>query len=264
MNTDFYSKNFYQSPHQQVVCVTGGAKRIGAGIVKQFHQAGFSVIIHYQHSQTDAENLANQCNQIRQNSAKCVYADLANVDFDNFAQQILACFGRLDILVHNASRFYPTTFGDISITDWDNLIISNAQAPLFLTQSLLIELNNRQGSVISILDIHADNRPFLGYTVYNMAKSAHRMLVQSLALELAPHIRVNGVAPGVNILPESNSEQALSDTQLTKICESVPLQRIGTPEDIAQAVLFLASAPYITGQILAVDGGRSLTLAGQV
>lgn len=263
MNSYFHLTNHLDNTHNHVVCVTGGAKRIGAGIVKYFHQAGFRVIIHYQHSQSQADELANWCNQIRPESARCVSADLENVDFPRFAGQILACFGRLDVLVHNASRFYPTKFGKISENDWQNLIHSNAKAPLFLTQALLAELNTRQGSVISILDIHADNRPFLGYSVYNMAKSAHRMLVQSLALELAPNIRVNGVAPGVNILPEMDSEQALDSEQLTKICASVPLQRIGTPDDIAQAVLFLASAPYITGQIIAVDGGRSLTLAGQ-
>lgn len=250
---------------RKVVCVTGGAKRIGRAIVENFHAQGFDVIIHYHRSEQDAHTLAQSLNQTRPHSACCVQADLQNLTkIDELKEAIIACFGQLDVLIHNASRFYPTNFGDITLTDWKNLVDSNAQAPLFLTQALTPYLKQQQGCIVSILDIHANARPFVGYSVYNMAKSAHQMMVQSLALELAPQVRVNGVAPGVNIFPEANSEQALSQAQITLLINSVPLQRGGTPNDIAQAVLFLANAPYITGQILAVDGGRSLTLAGTI
>lgn len=247
----------------KIACVTGGARRIGRAIVLALHGAGFDVIIHYQTSEADAQSLAQYCNQQRAHSAHIVQGQLDDVDdIEMLANAIIGCAGRLDVLIHNASRFYPTPMGEIQAQDWHNLIDSNAKAPLFLTQALLPYLQMVNGNVISILDIHADNRPFLGYSVYNMAKAAHRMLVQSLALELAPNVRVNAVAPGVNILPEAETEQALTEAQIREICQSVPLQRIGTPEDIAQTVLFLATAPYITGQTIAVDGGRSLTLAG--
>ncbi len=250
---------------QQVVCVTGGAKRIGKAIVETFHQAGFNVIIHYQASEHEATLLAQACNQQRPNSAKIIQGDLTELNnLNKLAGQIADCFGRLDVLVHNASRFFATPFGQINEKDWQNLIHSNAKAPLFLTQAVLPLLTHSKGKVVSILDIHADNHPFAGYSVYNMAKAAHRTLVQSLALELAPRIRVNGVAPGVNILPAKHSEQALNDEQLQAILRSIPLQRVGEPQDIAQAVLFLATAPYITGQVITVDGGRSLTLAGSL
>lgn len=250
---------------RQVVCVTGAAKRIGKAIIKTFHAAGFDVIIHYQSSDIEANALAHHCNQLRPHSAKTIQGDLTDdADLSRVASQIADCFGRLDVLVHNASRFFATPFGQISEPDWQNLIHSNAKAPLFLTQAVLPLLTQSQGNVVSILDIHADNHPFVGYSVYNMAKSAHRAMVQSLALELAPKIRVNGVAPGVNVLPAKNSEQALDDEQMQAILRSIPLQRVGEPQDIAQAVLFLATAPYITGQVIAVDGGRSLTLAGSL
>lgn len=247
----------------KIACVTGGARRIGRAIVLALHGAGFDVIIHYQTSEADAQSLAQYCNQQRAHSAHIVQGQLDDVDdIEMLANAIIGCAGRLDVLIHNASRFYPTPMGEIQAQDWHNLIDSNAKAPLFLTQALLPYLQMVNGNVISILDIHADNRPFLGYSVYNMAKAAHRMLVQSLALELAPNVRVNAVAPGVNILPEAETEQALTEAQIREISQSIPLQRIGTPEDIAQTVLFLATAPYITGQTIAVDGGRSLTLAG--
>lgn len=247
----------------KVACITGGAKRIGKAIVECFHQAGFNVIIHYHQSVDEAYQLADQCNKIRPYSAMCLQMNLEKIDeLSDFCDKVINCFGRLDVLVHNASRFYPTQFGTINQTNWEQLMLSNAQAPLFISQSLATSLQRTQGCIISILDIHANARPFIGYSVYNIAKSAHQMLVHSLALELAPNVRVNGVAPGVNILPEDGTEQALTPSQIHKICQSIPLQSIGKPSDIAEAVLFLATAHYITGQILAVDGGRSLTLAG--
>ena len=247
----------------RVACVTGGAKRIGRALVLALHQANYNIIIHYHTSESEAIELVNYCNAIRPQSAKSVQGDLE--DFETLPQltwRIINSFGRLDCLVHNASRFYPTPFGQISQQDWQNLFLTNAQTPLFISQYLYPYLKKSQGCIISILDIHANGKPFGGYTVYNMAKAAHQMMVQSLAIELAPDIRVNGIAPGINILPIEGSEQALTAETIDKICRAVPLKRIGTPQDIAQVAVFLAAAPYITGQIIAVDGGRGLTLAG--
>lgn len=249
-----------------VMLVTGAAKRIGAAIIKMAHASGYRVIIHCHHSEQDATLLANTLNQIRKNSAAIVTTDLAVVNdatsLTHFVQTIMSVFGQLDVLVHNASRFYPSPLGHIDLGQWDELFLTNAKAPLLLSQALLPYLQAQHGCIISLLDIHAHDKPFKHYTVYNMAKAAHRMMVQSLALDMAPTVRVNGVAPGVNILPEADSDQALDDRQQQSIIDSIPMQRIGTPTDIAHCVLYLAQANYVTGEIINVDGGRSLTLAG--
>ena len=249
-----------------VMLITGSAKRIGAAIARRAHKVGYRVIIHYHTSKQDAESLACELNESRAVSAKVIQADLACIDdvmlLAKFAEQIAQAFGRLDVLVHNASRFYATPMGQITQTHWQELFLTNAKAPLMLSQALLSLLQEQGGNIISLLDIHADDKPFVSYSVYNMAKAAHRSMVQSLALELAPTVRVNGIAPGVNILPDTDSDQAL-DPQLQKaIINSIPLQRLGKPDDIADCVIYLASARYVTGQIIAIDGGRSLTLAG--
>ena len=262
------SLNSQSSQHNidPVMLVTGSAKRIGADIIRAAHAQSYRVIIHCNNSQQQAQKLADELNTIRVNSAAIVVADLAianhEIDLKNFVKAVIECFGQLDVLVHNASRFYPTPIGDISNENWDELFLSNAKAPLLLSQALLPYLQVTQGCIVSLLDIHADNKPFKNYTVYNMAKAAQRMMVQSLALELAPFVRINGVAPGVNILPDANSDQALEQTQQNCIIDSIPMQRIGTPEDIAHCVLYLVQASYVTGQIINVDGGRGLTLAG--
>lgn len=247
-----------------VMLVTGGARRIGAGIIQAAHAIGYRVIIHYHQSAAQAQALAARLNGIRDKSAAVIRADLAIVNDHNalaqFTNNIMDTFGQLDVLVHNASRFYPTPISSIEHNQWDDLFLSNSKAPLLLSQALLPYLKDTQGSIISLLDIHADNKPFANYTVYNMAKAAHRMMVQSLALECAPHVRVNGVAPGVNVLPVG--DQALVMTEQQRIIDSIPMQRIGTPDDIAQAVLYMAQASYVTGQVISVDGGRGLTLAG--
>lgn len=249
-----------------VMLVTGSAKRIGAEIIKQAHSQGYNVIVHYNHSEQAANSLINELNGLRDFSATGIQGPLNMVNdvqqLDAFVQSVLACFGRLDVLVHNASRFYPTPVGQVDNKQWDELFLTNAKAPLMLSQAFLPYLSKQTGSIISILDIHANTQPFVNYTVYSMAKAAHQMMVKSLALDLAPNIRVNGVAPGANVFPELMSDQAIeSDTQ-QQIEKSVPLQRIGTPKDIAQAVMFLTQSSYITGQIIAVDGGRSLTIKG--
>ncbi|WP_201505416.1 pteridine reductase [Psychrobacter aestuarii] len=249
-----------------VMLVTGSAKRIGAAIVRAAHHAGYRVIIHALSSQSEAYRLADTLNQTRPDSAAVLIADLAVIEdsdaLQGFVQDALSPFGQIDVLVHNASRFYPTAMGTITHSAWNELMLTNAKAPLLLSQALLPYLQAVHGCIISVLDIHADDRPFVGYSVYNMAKSAHRTMVQSLALELAPTVRVNGIAPGVNVLPDPHSDQAISNAQQAAIVNSIPMQRIGTPDDIADCVLYLARASYITGEVIAVDGGRSLTLAG--
>ncbi|MDO4894055.1 pteridine reductase [Moraxella sp.] len=253
----------------KVALITGGAKRIGASISQSLHANGFDVIIHHSTSIQHAHALVDEFNAIRPNSAKCVQADLGIVNdsltLQQFYQQVMDCFGRLDVLVHNASSFYATPL-DGSVErlhqQWDDLFLTNAKAPFFISQVFLNELKNNNGQIISILDIHADNKPFIGYPIYTMAKTAHRMMVQSLALELAPKVRINGVSPGVNIFPDDNSNAQLNDDTKALLTDSIPLACIGTPNDIANAVLFFVQASYITGQVLAVDGGRSLTLKG--
>ncbi|MGE6795006.1 MULTISPECIES: pteridine reductase [Psychrobacter] len=249
-----------------VMLVTGSAKRIGAAIIRAAHYQGYRVIIHCHHSKNAANTLANELNENRADSAVVIVADLAIVNdssaLSQFIQNIIGSFGQLDVLVHNASRFYPSPLGSIENAQWDELFLTNAKAPLLLSQALYPYLKARQGCIISLLDIHAHNKPFSTYTIYNMAKAAHRMMVQSLALDMAPDVRVNGVAPGVNILPETDSDQALDDEQQQSIVSSIPMQRIGMPDEIAHSVLYLAKASYVTGEIVAVDGGRSLTLAG--
>ena len=249
-----------------VMLITGGAKRIGAAIVRAAHEQGYRVIIHCHHSEQEANALADALNKIRPDSAVVVLADLAAVNnsetLQQFTRNIIQAFGQLDVLVHNASRFYPSPLGHINHAQWDELFLTNAKAPLLLSQALSPYLRTQQGCIISLLDIHAHNKPFKNYAVYNMAKAAHRMMVQSLALDMAPEVRVNGVAPGVNILPEADSDQALDPQQQKSIIDSIPMQRIGKPEEIAHSVLYLAHARYVTGEIITVDGGRSLTLAG--
>ena len=249
-----------------VMLITGAAKRIGATIAEQAHHDGYRVIVHYHASQLAAKDLVNRLNHLRADSAKIVQADLGCIEdaaqLTEFTEQIMQAFGRLDVVVHNASRFYPTPMGQITLSDWQELFLTNAKAPLMLTQALLPHLQSANGNIISLLDIHANDKPFVPYSVYNMAKAAHRSMVQSLALELAPSLRVNGIAPGVNILHEDDSDQAIDPALQSSIIDSIPLQRVGAPEDIAECVMYLASASYVTGQIIAIDGGRSLTLAG--
>ena len=249
-----------------VMLVTGSAKRIGAAIIRDAHRHGYRVIIHCHQSEQEAKALADELNDTRAHSAVVIMADLAVVNdsayLAQFVQSTVQAFGQLDVLVHNASRFYPTPLGNINHTQWDELLLTNAKAPLLLSQALYPYLKIQKGCIISLLDIHAHDKPFVNYTIYNMAKAAHRMMVQSLALDMAPDVRVNGVAPGVNIFPEADSDQALDQKQQIGIINSIPMQRTGKPDDIAHSVLYLVEATYITGEIITVDGGRSLTLAG--
>lgn len=241
----------------KVVLVTGGAKRIGAAIVSAFHQAGCVVLIHYRHSHEKAQRLADALNQIRDQSAYLFQADLDNSEeYNTLTTQILNDFGRLDVLVNNASTFYSTPIGTVTPESWDGLFNSNLKAPFFLSQAFAPSLKNTQGSIINIVDVHSI-RPLKDYPVYSMAKAGLSMLTQALAKELAPHVRVNGVAPSGILWPEESN--ALSEEKKQTVLSKIALQRQGHPQDVAQAALFLAlQAPFVTGQILNVDGGRSL------
>lgn len=252
----------------KVALITGGSKRIGRQITKTLHEQGYDVIVHYHQSEVHAQILADELNRIRPNSAKLIKANLSIIndkdELGHFTRQAMGLFGQVDLLIHNASSFYPSPLSDDFDkwqSDWEDLFLTNAKAPLFLSHAFQAELIKNHGAMVSLLDIHARDKPFLGHPIYTMAKSAHLAMVQSLALELAPQVRVNGVAVGVNIFPDTPHDSLNVDTQQI-LTDSVPLGRIGTPFDVAQAVVFLATAPYITGQILAVDGGRSLTLKG--
>lgn len=246
-----------QSNQQPVALVTGSAKRLGQKMIKTLHHAGYRVIIHCNQSIDAANALAKQLNQKRPNSAKVVSANLLEPQqIKALAAASLACFNRIDVLVNNASSFYPTPIATASQVNWHDLVGSNVQAPYFLSQALVPELTKRNGVIINMVDIHAD-KPLQEYSIYCMAKAALKMMTKSLARELAPTIRVNGIAPGAILWP-SEGTPALAEHEKAAILQQIPLNRLGDPTDIAQTLLFLVQAPYITGQIIAVDGGRSL------
>jgi pteridine reductase len=235
--------------------ITGAARRVGAEIARTLHSAGANTVLHYRSSSEDAEELARALNAARPGSAAVVSGDLLDTrDLPALAQSAVAAFGRLDILVNNASSFYPTPVGDITELDWDDLIGTNLKAPLFLTQAAAPALKDSQGVVINLCDIHG-MRPLRRHPVYSAAKAGLIMLTRSLARELGPHIRVNGIAPGPVMWPEDG----LDETVQAEIIGRTALKRPGSANDVARAALFFAAeAPYITGQILAVDGGRSV------
>lgn len=245
----------------KVALVTGSGQRVGAAIIRHLHAKGWCVIIHYRHSAQAAHSLADELNSVRPDSAATIKTNLDDVAaLPLLAEQALAVYGRVDALVNNASTFYPTPVGQATLADWDDLFSSNARAPYFLSQALAPALRSSNGCIVNIVDIHA-NRPFKQHTIYCMAKAALQMMTFSLAKELAPFVRVNGVAPGAILWPEAQSASAIADDTQQQILASVPLARSGAPEDIARTVAFLIEeAPYITGQIIAVDGGRTHTL----
>ncbi|WP_019674476.1 pteridine reductase [Arsukibacterium perlucidum] len=246
-----------QSFDTPVALVTGSAKRLGRQIISQLHQAGYRVIIHYNQSATDANNLASSLNQQRPDSALTIQANLLDDRaVQLLANKALACFNRLDVLINNASSFYATPLSSATLTNWDDLFGSNVKAPYFLCKALAPALAANKGCIINMVDIHAQ-QPLQDHSIYCMAKAALLMMTKSLARELAPTIRVNGIAPGAILWPS----QQLAEADKTAILQQIPLQRTGTPEDIANTVLFLLQSPYISGQIIAVDGGRSLGAA---
>ena len=237
--------------------VTGAARRIGACIAETLHQRGCHVFLHYQSSADAVNELAQKLNAQRPASATVVQAGLGDLDAINrLAGRVRERTGQLDLLVNNASRFFPTSVGVTSIEQWDDLMDSNLRGPYFLTQALVPELATAGGSVVNLLDVHA-LRPMPGHAVYCMAKAGLQMMTLALAKDLGPQIRVNGVAPGAILWPEQESNSA--DQQ--KILNKTVMGRAGTPRDIASAVVYLGlDAPYVTGQVLAVDGGRSLNI----
>jgi pteridine reductase len=238
-----------------VALVTGSAKRIGAAIAKGLHAAGFNLILHYRDSKIAAENLTAELNQQRANSAIGIQANFDQIDsIKTLAEKTIDQWRRLDLLVNNASMFYPTPLTDATIQDWNSLFNSNLQAPYFLIQSLVVPLKKSQGSIINIADIYAD-KPLKSHSIYCMAKAGNVMMTKSLALELAPDIRVNGIAPGAILWPETPTGD------MPKILEKIPMRKLGSPEEIVNLVLFLANKTnYITGQIINVDGGRALNI----
>jgi pteridine reductase len=239
----------------KVALVTGGARRVGAAIARRLHAAGARVLLHYRDSETEAAKLEAELNALRPKSAAKVKAELlAPIAPRALVSAARESFGRLDLLVNNASSFFPVELGAIESSHWEELIGSNLRAPLFICQEAASELIKEQGSIVNIVDIHAD-RPLRGYPLYSIAKAGLAALTRSLAVELAPAVRVNGVAPGAIAWPEDGQFEA---AERTRIVATTPLARIGSPQDVAQAVHFLACAPYVTGQIIAVDGGRSL------
>jgi len=242
---------------EKVVLITGGAQRVGAMTARLLHAAGANIVLHYRNSRQPALDLQTELNEKRQNSVILIQADLLEiVQLPAIVKKCIEQWGRLDILVNNASSFYPTPVGKVTEKDWDDLIGSNMKAPFFLSQAAAPHLEKQNGCIINIVDIHAQ-RPMEGHSVYNMAKAGLAMLVKTLAFELGPDIRVNGVAPGAIMWPA----QEMDDLTKQRIISRTYLKRKGSAEDIARTVLFLASnAGYITGQIIAVDGGRSLYL----
>jgi pteridine reductase len=243
----------------KTVLVTGGVRRIGQAIVRRLHDAGANVVVHYRNAMEQALSFMGELNGRRAQSVVLAHADLRQgKDLGSLIDCATATWGRLDALVNNASSFYPTEVGAIGEDAWDDLVGTNLKAPLFLSQAAAPELRRTGGCIVNITDIHAA-RPMKGHVVYNVAKAGLATLTRSLARELAPQVRVNAVAPGTILWPEQ--DVWTDEDARVRIIAAIPLQRMGEPDDIARAVeFFIAGAPYVTGQILAVDGGRSLNI----
>jgi pteridine reductase len=243
----------------KVVLITGGARRVGAGVTRHLHARGANVVVHYRASAAEARDLKKELTTARPDSVVLVQGDLLKpANLSGLIKEAVKAYGRLDALVNNASSFYATPIGEIDERAWDDLVGTNLKAPLFLSQAAARELRRSHGAIVNIIDIHAEF-PMKHYVVYNVAKSGLVALTRSLARELGPEVRVNGVAPGTILWPEDETWK--DDLARQRIVNQTALKRIGEPDDIAKAVEFLlADAPYVTGQILAVDGGRSVML----
>ncbi|MDN5753270.1 MAG: pteridine reductase [Nitrosospira sp.] len=243
----------------KAILITGGAKRVGAATCRWLHARGANLAVHYRASVEEAQALQAEFNRIRPGSVALVQADLLDIArLPHLIDETVQRFGKLDALVNNASSFFPTPVGKITEKAWDNLIGSNLKAPLFLSQAAAPQLRKQHGCIVNIIDIHAE-WPLKRYVVYNSAKGGLASLTRSLALELAPEIRVNGISPGPILWPENGEWK--EEAARRHIIDRTLLKRTGEPDDIARTVSFLiAEAPYITGQIIAVDGGRSVNL----
>jgi pteridine reductase len=242
----------------KTILVTGGARRVGAAICRRLHRAGANILIHYRTSSRDALRLQRALEGRRKDSVACLSADLLDSSaLEDLVKKTVRTFGRLDALVNNASSFYATPLGTITAADWDDLVGTNLRAPLFLSQASAPELQRRRGSIVNIVDIHAES-PLEGHVAYSIAKAGLVGLTRALARELGPRVRVNAVAPGAIAWPESG---VLAEPGVqAEILKRTPLQRIGDVDDIAHAVYYLLTAPFVSGQVLAVDGGRSVVL----
>ena len=232
--------------------ITGGAARIGAQIAKTLHNNDFNIIIHCNQSKDKAQLLCDELNLLKEKSAKVVVGNLNNIDS---ISKIVESVESIDLLVNNASVFYPLSVDESDSENWDNILDVNLKAPFFLSKGLSQKLKSSEGSIINIIDIHAD-RPLKKHSVYNISKAGLKMLTLTLAKELAPSIRVNGVSPGSILWPQEGAEISESDKSI--MLERIALKRQGSPQDIADTVLFLANSNYLTGQIINVDGGRTL------
>jgi pteridine reductase len=247
------------SLQDKVVLITGGAKRVGASICRLLHASGANLMIHYRSSAGEARALQSELNLQRSNSAAIIQGDLLNLAvLPSLVQETISHFGRLDVLINNASSYYATEIGEIGDDQWEDLIGSNLKAPLFLSQAAAPELRRQHGCIVNITDMHVE-RPKKGYIVYSMAKAGLVTMTKSLAHELGPDVRVNAVAPGPVMWPEDNPQ--FDEVYRQRVISQTLLKRIGEGNDVAKAVRFLIEdAPFITGQVIAVDGGRSLNL----
>lgn len=245
------------STDRPVVLITGAAKRVGAQIARTLHGAGYDVALHYRHSRAEMDALIAELDGARGNSTLTVQAELADVDaLGGIVEKCTSRFARLDAVVNNASAFFPTPVGEATPKQWDELFASNARAPFFLAQAAAPALKASHGCIVNIVDIYAE-RALAKHPIYTMAKAALAAMTRSLARELAPDVRVNGVAPGAILWPDNGKTYTNQDELLAR----TPLARTGTPEEIAKAVLFLIrDATFTTGEILKIDGGRSLVL----
>lgn len=243
----------------KVVLITGGAKRVGAAVCRELHAHGAQLMVHYNQSHAEARALQAELNLKRPNSVAIIQADLLNTAVaPSLINETIQHFGRLDVLINNASSYYATEVGQINEENWLDLMGSNLKAPAFLAQAAAAELRKQMGTIVNITDMHIE-RPKKGYIIYSVAKAGLVTLTKSLALELSPEVRVNAVAPGPVQWPENNPQ--FDEVYRQRVISQTLLKRIGNPTDIAKAVKFLIyDAPYITGHVLAVDGGRSLNL----
>ncbi|GAB6066691.1 pteridine reductase [Methylothermus subterraneus] len=239
----------------KVALITGGVVRIGAAIAEVLHREGFNLVLHYLSSERAAVALKTRLEAERPDSVRLVAADLRQVSaLARLVKEAAAVWGRLDALVNNASRFYPTPLEEATEEHWEELLDLNLKAPFFLSQAAFPELKRRGGAIVNLIDVYA-YRPRLSYPIYSVSKAGLLALTQALAKEMAPEVRVNGVAPGAILWPKT----PLPEAERRALLDTIPLRRLGQPEDIAKAVKYLlCDAPYVTGQVLAVDGGRSL------
>lgn len=243
----------------KTILITGGAKRVGAAICRRLHAAGANLVVHYHQSASAARTLQSELNALRADSVTLIQADLRDcASFPSIIHTTIKRYGRLDALVNNASSFFATPIGDINEDNWLDLIGTNLKAPLFLAQAAAPELRRQHGCIVNISDIHAE-RPMKNYVVYSIAKAGLDGLTKSLARELGPEVRVNAIAPGPILWPEDANH--IDEVSRQRIISHTILKQAGNPDDIALAVYYLiANAPYVTGQVINVDGGRSVKL----